>query len=60
MTDAEMITLAALANCEAVQMSGDNQLRLVQGYSPAWCSGCGMLPASQALYDELQKRGLLC
>jgi len=59
MNDAEMIALAALTAIEAVQMEGENQQRLQQGYSPAWVPGCGCLAAGSALAEELRKRGIL-
>ncbi len=59
MTAAELIALAALANLEAVQMQGENDLRMQHGISPAWTPGCGYLSAGTALSDELYKRGIL-
>ena len=55
--DAELIGLAALAYVEAVQMSGDNRVREMQGFPPIWADGTGTPPASTALRDELYKRG---
>ncbi len=55
--DAELISLAALANVEAVLMAGENAQREAEGLSPAWRYGTGMMPAANALSDELLKRG---
>lgn len=55
--DAELIALAALAHNEAIIMAGDNRQREIEGYGPAWASGCGYLPATTALFDEMVKRG---
>lgn len=54
---AELLGLAALANVEAVLMSGDNAARAHRGEHPAWTDGTGMMPASEALREELFKRG---
>ena len=58
MNDAELIALAALAQIEAVQMDGDNQLRSLNGEHPMWTSETGKLPAGEALQEELYKRKL--
>ncbi len=57
MSDTELIALAALANVEAVLMDGDNAQRLICNESPAWRDGCGLMPAGEALREELFKRG---
>ena len=58
-TDAEMMALAALAQCEAVKMAGDNEQRRSEGYSPMWREGCGLMEAGMKLNDILIKRGIL-
>jgi len=55
--DAELLALAALAGVEAVLMAGDNAHRALNNESPAWRTGCGYMPAGDALRDELYKRG---
>ena len=54
---AELLALASLANVEAVIMAGDNAARKLSGESPVWREGAGMMPASEALREELFKRG---
>lgn len=58
MNDAELIALAALAQIEAVQMDGENQMRALGGELPAWTPARGKLPAGEALQEELYKRKL--
>lgn len=56
MSDAELIATAALANVEAVIMAGENQLRALNGFSPAWAQGHGMMVNGMKLADELYRR----
>lgn len=58
MTDSELIALAALVNLEAVQQAGDNNLRRLQGGSPAYIVGTGGYYAEK-LDTELRRRGVL-
>ena len=58
MNDAELLALAALVQLEAVQEAGDNQLRALNGESPAWCVGCGGWYAEK-LRTELVRRGVI-
>lgn len=59
-SDAEIIALAAVANCEAVQMAGENKSCEINGHGPAYCAtGTGMMEAGEKLRDELFKRGVL-
>lgn len=54
--DAELIALAALVNVEAVLMAGDNAARAINGYSPAWTDGCGLMQYGAVLEEELRRR----
>lgn len=54
--DAELIALAALANCEAVLMAGENQMRAHQGYAPAYRDGTGFGEWGEKLRDEMHRR----
>lgn len=57
--DAELIAMAALANCEAVLMAGENQMRVDQGYAPAYRDGTGIGEWGEKLRDEMNRRAAL-
>ena len=54
--DAELIALAALVNVEAVLMAADNAQQALEGLSPRWREGTGVMPYTAALIDELYRR----
>lgn len=58
MSDAELIALAALANVEAVQMAGANAFAALCNEVPTYREGCGLMPATLALQQELRRRGI--
>jgi len=55
-SDVELIATAALANVEAVVMAGDNAQRAMEGLSPMWQEGTGVMPYTASLIDELYRR----
>ena len=57
--DAELLALAAIASVDAVTMAGDNWAAQNRGDMPPWREGTGYPPATTALYDALQQRGLI-
>jgi hypothetical protein len=56
MSDAELLALAALVQVEAVLMAGDNAERAMNGHLPRWADGHGVMPATDALKQELYRR----
>ena len=57
--DTELFAMAALANCEAVIMAGENQMRAHQGYAPAYVDGTGFGEWGEKLRDEMHRRAAL-
>ena len=55
MSDAELLALAAIVNRETVLMSGENQRRERQGFSPAYSEGT-TTPACERLEAEMTWR----
>lgn len=56
MSDVELIALSALANVEAVLMSGDNAACAYRNEPPAWREGCGFMQYGTELAEELYRR----
>jgi hypothetical protein len=55
MTDAEVVALAAMVNMQTVLMNGDNKLREIQGYCPAYTMDC-FTGEYYDLQHELERR----
>jgi hypothetical protein len=51
--------MAALANCEAVIMAGENQMRAHQGYAPAYLDSTGFGEWGEKLRDEMHRRAAI-
>ena len=57
--DTELFAIAALANCEAVIMAGENQMRAHQGYAPAYVDSTGFGEWGEKLRDEMHSRAAI-
>lgn len=57
LTDAELIAVAALAQCEALSMNAENESRVAAGHAPAYATL--QSDASCRLDRELRRRGVL-
>lgn len=57
LTDAELIAVAALAQCDVVSMKSENDYRVSCGAAPAWATLAS--DATARLERELRRRGAL-